>query len=139
MIINDAEGNELCMIVKKGDRPKYSNALSFFSDKEHPLQVGMWCHYNTDKQLRTHRHDSSGERIVKGFNELFYVERGRVMAYIYDNWDRPWTKVELEQGDILVQLSGGHGFEVLEDDTTVLEVKTGPYKDDKTILDLKKW
>lgn len=139
MIINDCDGRELCLIVKKNDRPKYVNALSFFSNKEHPLQVGMWCHYNKEKQLRTHRHDSGGERIVKGFNELFYVESGRVTAYIYDNMDRPWTKVELEQGDILVQLSGGHGFDVLEDGTSVLEVKTGPYRDDKTILDLKKW
>lgn len=139
MIIKDSEGIELCLIIKKSDRPKYSNALSFWSSKEHPLQVGMWNHYNKDKDLRTHRHDSKAERIVKGFNEMFYVERGRVLMYIYDNWDRPWTKVELEQGDILVQLSGAHGFKVLEDDTSVLEVKNGPYKDDKTILDLKKW
>lgn len=138
MIITDSDGKELCLLIKKADRPKYST-VSFFSNKDHPLQVGAWTHYNKGKQLRTHRHDHGMTRTVKGFNELFYVERGRVLAYIYDTWDRPWTKLELEQGDILVQLNGAHGFDILEDDTTVIEVKSGPYVDDKVILDLRKW
>jgi hypothetical protein len=139
MIIKDSEEKELCLIVRKSDRSKEPNSLSFFSNKEYPLQVGIWNHYNKSKQLRTHRHDSRATHMVKGFNELFYVEKGRVLVYVYDNWDRPWTKEVLEAGDILVQLSGGHGFELLDDDTIVLEVKNGPYVDDKTVLDLKKW
>jgi mannose-6-phosphate isomerase-like protein (cupin superfamily) len=139
MIINDCEGRELCLVVKKSERPKYANALSFFSSKEHPLQVGMWCNYTKERQLRTHRHDHNSSDTVVGFNEMFYVESGRVLVYIYDNLDRPWTKVELEPGDILIQLSGGHGFDVLEDGTSVLEVKSGPYTENKTVLDLKKW
>jgi hypothetical protein len=31
------------------------------------------------------------------------------------------------QGDVLALFNGGHGYEVLEDNTRVLEVKNGPY------------
>ena len=35
--------------------------------------------------------------------------------------------VRVNQGEILVLLESGHGYKILEDDTTVLEVKNGPY------------
>ena len=34
---------------------------------------------------------------------------------------------EAAEGDVVVLLWGGHGYSVLEDNTQVLEVKTGPY------------
>jgi hypothetical protein len=33
----------------------------------------------------------------------------------------------VDEGDILILLQGGHGYEILEDGTQVLEVKNGPY------------
>ena len=31
------------------------------------------------------------------------------------------------EGDILILLTGGHGYEILTEGTQVLEVKNGPY------------
>jgi hypothetical protein len=33
----------------------------------------------------------------------------------------------LERGDTIILLNGGHGYEILSDNTKVLEVKNGPY------------
>ena len=30
-------------------------------------------------------------------------------------------------GDILIMLEGGHSYEIMEDNTQVLEIKNGPY------------
>ena len=40
------------------------------------------------------------------------------------------TKIEtliVKQGELLILLESGHGYSILEEDTTVLEVKNGPY------------
>jgi hypothetical protein len=140
MIVTDAAGNDIALVVTQ--QCTLENKLSFFSREKDPLQVGRWCKYPKGKDIKTHRHNSESERVVKGFNELFYVESGKVIIYLYDAKDKPVEKVYLGPGDLLVQLSGGHGFDVLEDGTTVLEVKNGPYSDkatDKTIIDVSKW
>jgi hypothetical protein len=55
------------------------------------------------------------------------VRRGRLRAKIFDTAGKPLTDLELRAGDIILMLRGGHGYEVLEDGTEVLEVKNGPY------------
>ena len=36
------------------------------------------------------------------------------------------------KGDLAVFAYGGHGYEILEDDTQIIEAKNGPYIDVKT-------
>jgi hypothetical protein len=46
---------------------------------------------------------------------------------IYDKEDRLLESLQLATGDFAVLLVGGHGYEILEEDTEVVEVKNGPY------------
>lgn len=141
MLMKDSDGNELYIIYRKEDRKKGRDVLDFFSEPNHSIQCGIWCNYNTAHEIKPHRHNAV-EKTVPRTQELFYVESGKILAYIYDNWDRPWSKEILHTGDILIQLSGGHTFEILEKDTNVIEVKNGPYggKDvDKTVINVKTW
>ena len=46
---------------------------------------------------------------------------------IYSEEDAFVDSVELSCGDILILFFGGHGYEILENGTQVLEVKNGPY------------
>jgi hypothetical protein len=55
------------------------------------------------------------------------VRRGRLRARIYSPDDRLLATLEAGEGDLLMLLRGGHGYEILEDGTQVLEVKNGPY------------
>ena len=35
--------------------------------------------------------------------------------------------LEVNVGDVIILLRGGHGYDILDDDTEVLEIKNGPY------------
>ena len=48
-------------------------------------------------------------------------------ASIFDEEGGLVERLELGAGDTLILLNGGHGYEILEDNTQVLEVKNGPY------------
>ena len=55
------------------------------------------------------------------FNEV-----GKEVIDIYDDDRQLVATRELQTGDIMLMVGGGHGFRMLED-TVFLEVKQGPY------------
>jgi mannose-6-phosphate isomerase-like protein (cupin superfamily) len=65
-------------------------------------------------------------RTVVGTSELLMVRSGRCIVDIYDDDRALVTSRDLEAGDLVLSLSGGHGFRMLEG-TVLLEVKQGPY------------
>ena len=99
--------------------------LSFFSADDDFVQVGTWV-YEKGKQLAAHRHNvypRTGERT----QEVIFVRKGGLTARIYDEEGSLVETVSMRAGDLLILLAGGHGYEIDEDDTQVLEVKNGPY------------
>lgn len=99
--------------------------LQFFSDDGDFVQVGTWG-YNRGRRLAAHVHNQV-PRQFSHTQEAIYVITGRVLSTIYTHEGIEVDQVTLEAGDILVLLTGGHGYEILEDGTRVLEVKNGPY------------
>ena len=72
--------------------------------------------------------------------ESWVVLKGSVLAVFYDLNDKVLAKHVLQSGDVSITLNGGHNYEILEEDTLVLEYKTGPYygqKLDKVFIDDK--
>ena len=47
---------------------------------------------------------------------------------IYDIDDTLLCEHIVKAGDITITLEGGHGYEIMEDNTMVYEFKTGPYE-----------
>jgi hypothetical protein len=76
--------------------------------------------------LLAHSHNEVS-RTVLWTQEVLYVRKGRLLAEIFDANDKKVAQVQVTAGDILVLLRGGHGYEILEDGTEVLEIKNGPY------------
>ena len=61
-----------------------------------------------------------------GTSEVLVIKKGRCLIDIYND-DRALVATrELQTGDIMLMVSGGHGFRMLED-TVFLEIKQGPY------------
>jgi hypothetical protein len=58
---------------------------------------------------------------------MLFVLQGKVRATVFSEDREPVEVVELGQGDAMVLLRGGHGYEILMDGTKVIEVKNGPY------------
>jgi hypothetical protein len=111
----------LCLIIRKVPSP---DKTTFFTSAECNLQVGKIV-YPKDGTIPRHDHRPI-ERHVSGTSEVLIVEKGRMIADIYTDTRELHSKHEIGPGDVIVLLTGGHGFRLLED-TVLVEVKQGPY------------
>lgn len=116
------DGVRLATLITTADR---AAGLSFFSEDTDFIQVGMW-RYDSGKHLQAHIHNVV-PRTIDRTQEVICVLQGRVKSVVYTEQEQPCEEVVLETGDVLILLAGGHSYEILEDDTQVLEVKNGPY------------
>lgn len=103
----------------------WSGGLQFFSADSEYQQVGTWV-YSDGKYLLPHSHNEVS-REVSWTQEVLYVKQGRVRAEIFDTSDNKVTELDAFSGDVLILLRGGHGYQILEENTQILEVKNGPY------------
>jgi len=134
MELIQSDNKKLCLIFGLND---ITNNISFFSENEDFIQVGAW-QYNKDKKLLPHNHNKL-LRTVNKTQEFLYISSGSIKAYIYDDSDKLIKTFVLKVNEGLILFSGGHGFDVLEDNTKVIEVKNGPYLgavEDRRRLDL---
>jgi len=70
--------------------------------------------------------------------ESWLVLKGKVKAIFYDLNDEVLATEILNEGNLSITFRGGHNYEILEEDTLVLEYKTGPYYGqarDKELID----
>ncbi len=92
------------------------------------------------KTFVPHKHIYKEVPSVAIAQESWVVLKGSVLAIFYDLNDEVIAKQVLQSGDVSITLNGGHNYEILEEDTLVLEYKTGPYygqKLDKVFIDDK--
>jgi hypothetical protein len=95
----------------------WTDGLSFFSHDDDFIQFGTWS-YGKGKALLAHRHNI----VPRHFNW-----KGSIRAQVYDLQNRKVAEFTAQEGDVVAMLAGGHGYDILEDGTRVLEVKNGPY------------
>jgi len=67
------------------------------------------------------------ERKTDITQEAWIVFEGCLKGTFYDLDDSVLYETEIKKGDVVCLFRGGHGFEVLEEDTIWYEFKTGPY------------
>lgn len=103
----------------------WKGGLNFFSQDDDFIQVGMWG-YDAGKELKAHIHNQA-ERKVLWTQEVLFVRKGRIRSIIFDTSEQKVAELEVSAGDVIILLRGGHGYEILDDGTQVLEVKNGPY------------
>jgi hypothetical protein len=115
------QGKTLCLIIRKSPSP---DKTTFFTGGECNLQVGKIV-YPKNGTIPRHDHKPI-ERQVSGTSEVLIVEKGRMIADIYTEARELHSSHEVGPGDVVVLLSGGHGFRLLED-AILIEVKQGPY------------
>ena len=103
----------------------WQKGLTFLTQNQDFIQVGIWG-FDHGAKLQPHIHNDIQREITRT-QEVIFVKRGKLGAYIYNEDKRLIRKLEMSTGDMLILLKGGHGYEILEDNTEVLEVKNGPY------------
>ena len=77
-------------------------------------------------------------RNVKYTQETLIVKKGKVKINFYDEKKAYLDSRIINKGDVVLLVSGGHDFLMLED-TEMIEVKQGPYAgdDDKECFEAK--
>ena len=103
----------------------WRDGLNFFSSDDDFIQVGVWG-YGAGKQLKAHIHNEV-PRTVLWTQEVLFVRSGRIRSNVYDTAEQKVAELEVGAGDVIILLRGGHGYDILEDGTQVLEIKNGPY------------
>lgn len=128
--IADSNGKVLALLC---GHYMYGKGTNFLTTPEIELQVGILTHKKNHK-IKAHRHTRITRKV--SCTEVLIVIDGLIRAFIFDDNNCLVTQFSIVTGDILILLAGGHAFTMLED-STIIEVKQGPYVDDKVMIEPK--
>jgi hypothetical protein len=119
------EGQILAVIVRNDFREP---GITFFTDNELSQQMGFMRH-PVGKVIEPHVHNHIS-RSVNFTQEALFIRSGKIRVDFYSEAQKYLFSHVLESGDVILLISGGHGFEILEE-VEMIEVKQGPYAGDR--------
>lgn len=110
------------------------SGVHFFTPDDFSQQLAYMNH-PAGKIIQPHVHNTV-LREVHYTQEALFIRKGKLRVDFYDDKQNYLESHVLKTGDVILLVSGGHGFEVLEE-IEMIEVKQGPYagEKDKTRFD----
>ena len=126
IMIEYVKDNEkiLCIIVRNSYN---KSGIEFFTPNDFSQQLAYMNH-PSGKIIQPHVHNPVSRQVHYTL-EVLVIKKGKVKVDLYNN-DQLYVESKiLNEGDIILLASGGHGFEVLED-LEMFEIKQGPYAGD---------
>ena len=121
--MNIYDNDFLIATIKKFS--EWKKGLDFVSDDEKFIQVGTW-NYDKGKILDRHEHNKF-KRCSDITQESVFVVTGSMRVDFYCRKRILIRSEILQQFDYAVIYGGGHGYEILEDGTKIIETKNGPF------------
>lgn len=98
--------------------------VDFITDSEYSQQVA-YMHHPKGKVIDAHIHNLVHRNVVLT-QEVLFIKKGKLRVDFYDDYEDYLESAILYAGDVILLVSGGHGFQVLEE-VEMIEVKQGPY------------
>ena len=102
--------------------------VDFITPNEYSQQVA-YMHHPTGKTIDAHVHNMVHRNVVLT-QEVLFIKKGILRVDFYDEYEDYLESRDLHAGDIILLVSGGHGFQVLEE-VEMIEVKQVPYAGDQ--------
>jgi len=96
-----------------------------------PLQVVALKH-KKGEAAKPHLHADRRRQIIKT-QSCFIVKKGKARVDVYNPEKKLVKSLILKAGDFYVTLAGGHGVAYLAD-TEMIEIKNGPFREDKVFI-----
>ena len=112
----------LALIVRASYRRK--KGITFFTQNESTQQFGYMKH-KRNHIIKPHLHK---KRLTKIYytSEVILILKGILRVDFYNKFKKYLFSKILKPSDIIMLVSGGHGFKILKD-VEMLEIKQGPY------------
>lgn len=98
--------------------------IHFFTPNELSQQLA-YMHHPVGKIIPPHVHNPV-TREVQYTQEVLFIKQGKLRVDFYNYQQQYLESRILEAGDVILLITGGHGFEVIEE-LEMIEVKQGPY------------
>ena len=113
-------------------RSSYINkkGINFFTDNKLSQQVA-YMHHPKNHIIQPHLHYNK-KKIINDTTEVLIILEGIIRVDFYNFKKKFLLSKFLQKKDIIILLSGGHGFKIIKK-AKFIEVKQGPYieKNDK--------
>jgi len=108
--------------------------IHFFTPNTLSQQLAYMRH-PVGKEIQPHVHNPV-RREVEYTQEVLFIKQGKLRVDFYTEQQQYLESRILGAGDVILLITGGHGFEVIEE-LEMIEVKQGPYvgDQDKTRFD----
>jgi len=121
-IVNGLE--PIALIIRANyDKP----GIQFFTPGSFSQQVAYMKHPKGHK-ISAHVHNMMTRQVLYT-QEVLFIRRGKVKVKLYDSSKEFIGDRILYSGDLILLCGGGHSFEMLEE-TSMIEVKQGPFAGD---------
>lgn len=124
MIKKIMDGQTLIAIV--GSLQDVPHGLNFMTEPELPMQFAT---IRRDKgKIQNHIHKVQNRQVKSIANEFHMVVAGKAIISLFGYGKNLIDKIMLVPGMFCLLFNGGHGFEIIKDDTLIIEIKNGIYQ-----------
>lgn len=105
----------------------HAEGIEFFTPNDFSQQLAYMSRPK-GYVIAPHVHNTA-PRMVYFTKEVLFIKSGKVRVDFYNDDQGYLESRILNQGDVILLSSGGHGFEMMEP-SEIIEVKQGPYAGD---------
>lgn len=124
MIKRIMDGTTLIAII--GSLEDVAHGNNFVTEPELPMQLGF---IRQDKgKIQSHIHKIRNQQMKSISNEFHFVVTGKAVVSLFNYSKQLVTKIMLVPGMFCLLFNGGHGYEIIKDDTIIVEVKNGAFQ-----------
>lgn len=118
------DGQLLALIVRNDFA---AEGIRFFTPSDFSQQLAHMSH-PAGKVIEPHTHNPVRREVIHT-QEVLFLKRGKLRVDFYGADQKYAESRLLGPGDVILLVSGGHGFEAIED-LEMIEVKQGPFLGD---------
>ena len=111
----------LAIIIREEHHPE---GIEFFTPNDFSHQLAF-MHYSPGKNIPAHYHNPVSRQVTYT-QEVLFIREGCLRVDFYNTQQQYLESRLLYAGDVILLVTGGHGFEVIEE-IEMIEVKQGPY------------
>lgn len=104
------------------------DGVDFITPNDFSQQIA-YMHHPAGRTIEAHVHNLVHRNVLLT-QEVLFIKKGKLRVDFYDDYEDYLESRILNAGDVILLVSGGHGFQVL-DEIEMVEVKQGPYSGDR--------